>query len=437
MIRYGKKMTWLALLGSLLLGGSARAYEGMYEQAPINYSKSQPDGPVAKLQRKLDSGEVHLDRENEKEFLRELMAQFQIPVESQVLVFSKTSHQNALISPHTPRAVYYGDNVYMGWVQGGVVEVADMSPKLGMTYYVLDHRDKTQPLQFVRTSSCLDCHAGSRVNNMPGMMVRSVYPASDGQPILSQGSYVTDQGSTLSERWGGWYVTGLHGEAHHMGNSIAKETPSGIEFDMSAGANCRDLSQYFDTNPYLRTTSDIVALMVLEHQTEMQNVLSQGGMFVRLAAYRQEMLRKELGEPATDEYVGSTLTVARSQTEKIVQHLLFCDEIMLPDAGIQGSPDFQTAFQRNARRDDEGRSLKDFQLKHRLFRYPCSYMIYSAAFDDLPPRLKEMVYDRLLQVLDGRVKSREFAHLGSFERDAIKSILLATKSDLPANWREN
>lgn len=430
-----KTEKWLALLGVLLLAGSASAYEGMYEQAPINYSKSQPDGPVEELQRKLDAGEVHLDRQNEKEFLRELMAQFQIPVESQVLVFSKTSHQNALISPHTPRAVYYGDNVYLGWVQGGVIEAAAMSPKLGMTYYVLDHRDKTKPLRFERTGSCLDCHAGSRVNNMPGMMVRSVYPAADGQPILSQGSYVTDQGSPLSERWGGWYVTGLHGDARHMGNSIAIETKSGIDFDTSAGANCRDLSSFFDTDPYLRKTSDIVALMVLEHQTEMQNVLSQGAMFVRLAAYRQEMLRKELGEPATDEYVGSTLTVARSQTEKIVQHLLFCDEIMLPDSGIEGSPEFQTAFQRNAWRDDEGRSLKDFQLKHRLFRYPCSYMIYSTAFDDLPTKLKEMVYDRLLQVLDGRDQSPEFARLGSYERRTIKDILLATKSDLPASWK--
>lgn len=412
----------------------AVGYEGMYEQAPINYSNTQPDGPVARLQRKLDAGEVRLDRADEKVFLRELMGQFGIPVESQVLVFSKTSHQNPLISPETPRAVYFGDNVYLGWVQHGVVEVADMSPTLGMTYYVLDHRDRSQPLKFVRTSSCLDCHAGSRVNNLPGMMVRSVYPAADGQPILSQGSFVTDQASPISERWGGWYVTGRHGDARHMGNAIATETPIGIQFDREAGANCLDLSRYLDTSPYLRKTSDIVALMVLEHQTEMQNVLSQGAMYVRLAAYRQKMLRRELGEPATDDYVGSTLTVAKGETEKIVHHLLFSDEILLPDAGIEGSPDFQDAFQRNARRDHEGRSLKDFQLKHRMFRYPCSYMIYSAAFDDLPAKLKEMVYARLLQVLDGTDRTREFSYLGSFERESIKSILLETKPDLPAEW---
>jgi hypothetical protein len=175
--------------------------------------------------------------------------------------------------------------------------------------------------------------------------------------------------------------------------------------------------------------------MVLEHQVEMQNILAHAATQVRIAARRQKLLREELGEPPTDEFVGSTLTVARSQTEKIIRHLLFCDEIMLPDGGIEGDPSFQSAFQSNARRDRQGRSLKDFQLKHRLFRHRCSYMIYSAAYDDLPVKLKEMVYARLLEVLAGHDASDDFLHLGSFERAAIMTILLETKSDLPAAWR--
>jgi hypothetical protein len=175
--------------------------------------------------------------------------------------------------------------------------------------------------------------------------------------------------------------------------------------------------------------------MVLEHQVEMQNTLSQAATYVRLAVHRQSQLRQELGEPPTDEYVGSTLTVATSQTEKILRHLLFCDEILLPDAGIEGDPAFQAAFQRNALRDGEGRSLKDFQLKHRLFRYRCSYMIHSEAFADLPAKLKAMVYDRLLEVLNGRDESGDFDHLSTYERGVIKGILLATKNDLPRSWR--
>lgn len=425
----------LALGAGFLLAGHAPAMDAMYEQGPINYSEAPPAGPVARLQERLDAGEVRLERRGEKEFLRALMEQLDVPVESQVLVFSKTSHQNPYITPRTPRAVYFGDDVYLGWVQGGVVEVADMSPTLGMTFYVLDHRDREKPLRFERTASCLDCHAGSRVGNLPGVLVRSVYPAHDGQPILSQGSFVTGHDSPFAERWGGWYVTGRHGDAQHMGNTIATETRSGVEFDSSAEGNCVDLSGYFDTRPYLETTSDIVALMALEHQVEMQNVLSQAAMYVRLAAHRQKLLRAELGEPPTDEFVGSSLVVAKSQTEKILRYLLFCDEIMLPDGGIEGSAGFQAAFQRNARRDAAGRSLKDFQLKHRLFRHRCSYMIYSAAFDDLPAKLKEMVYARLLEVLVGEDISADFAHLGTHEREAIKAILLETKPDLPASWR--
>lgn len=411
---------------------AAPAYDAMYEQPPINYSRARPDGPVARLQSDLDAGKVKLDRADEQAFLRALLAQLEIPVESQVLVFSKTSQQNSRISPRTPRAIYFNDDVYLGWVQGGMVEVADMSPTLGMTFYVLDHRDREKPLMFERSATCLDCHAGSRVNNMPGMLVRSVYPDDLGQPILSQGSFVTGHASPLSERWGGWYVTGTHGEGRHMGNSIASEVPGGAILDLAAGANRTDLSPYFNTAPYLTDTSDIVALMVLEHQCEMQNILGQAAAYTRLALHRQELLREELGEPPAAGLTGSGLTVARSQAEKVVRHLLFADEIMLPDGGITGSAAFQTAFQGNARRDGDGRSLKDFQLKTRLFRHRCSYMIYSRAFMDLPDAVRELVYTRLLEVLDGADESPTFAHLSRHEREVIKAILVATKEDFTA-----
>ena len=426
----------VSLLGVGEFTVHASGYDTMYEQPPINYSHSGPGGPVAELQRKLDSGEWQFDRSNEKEFLKALLEYFRIPVESQVLVFSKTSHQNSRIHPSTPRAVYFNDNVYVGWVQGGVVEIADTNPVQGMMFYTLDHRDVDQKLKFERTATCLDCHAGSRVGNMPGMMVRSVYPSDTGQPILRQGSFVTSHASPLNERWGGWYVTGTHGDALHMGNVIAEETDQGAALDMKLGANVTELSAFFDTKPYLTDSSDIVALLVLEHQCEMQNVLSRAANYTRLAIHRQKMLREELGEPPTDELVGSSLTVAKSQVEKILKQLLFSEEIMLPDAGIQGRDVFQSAFQSNARRDPEGRSLKDFQLKHRLFKYRCSYMIYSTAFEDLPSILKRMLYSRLLEVLDGEDTSSEFSHLGSHEKETIKAILIATKEDLPPTWQK-
>ena len=416
---------WPVITGGL----SARAYDALYEQPPVNYSSTQPAGPVAKLQAAMDAGEVMLDRRDEQVFLRALLRELNIPVESQVLVFSKTSQQNSRISPATPRAIYFNDDVYVGWVQGGIVEIADPSPGLGVTFHTLDHRDLEKPLQFERPATCLDCHAGSRVNNLPGVMVRSVFPDERGQPILSQGSFVTGHASPMTERWGGWYVTGRHGDARHMGNATAREVAHGAELDVNPGANRTNLSPYFNTRPYLTDSSDIVALMVLEHQCEMQNLLVQAAIHTRVALHRQTMLRQELGEPPTDELVGSGLIVANSQAEKIVRHLLFTDEILLPDGGISGRPDFQTAFQRNARRDESGRSLKDFDLQNRLFRHRCSYMIYSSAFADLPVQLKEKVYARLLEVLDGNPGTGARTRLGIAERQAIKEILVATKKD--------
>lgn len=409
-------------------------YDALYEQAPVDYSRTTPRGLVARLQERLDAGLVRIEHAGEQDFLRDLLAALQVPVESQVLVFSKTSHQNPHISPATPRAIYFGDDVYAGWVQGGVIEVADHSPGLGLTFHVLDHRDRDKRLRFERTASCLDCHAGSRVGNLPGVMVRSVYPDHNGQPLLAQGSFLTGHASPLAERWGGWYVTGRHGAARHMGNTLARETKEGLQFDTPAGANRLDLSPYFNTRPYLRPGSDIVALLVLEHQVEMHNILAHAATYARLALHRQSALRRELGEPPTDEPTGSALSVTRNQAEKILRHLLFRDEFTWPDGGIQGDPEFQTAFQRTAKRDGAGRSLKDFQLKDRLFRYRCSYMIYSAAFADLPAPLKSMVLDRLLEVLDGRDRSGEFAYLTSFQRESIKDILRDTLPDLPAAW---
>ncbi len=421
---------------AVLLPSLSPAQSQVYEEAPFFYSETEPRDPIAALRRRLESGRLKLEARDEKEFLRSFLEELEVPVESQVLVFSKTSKQNDRITPQTPRAVYFSEEFYVGWVPGGVMEIGSIDPQLGAVFYLVDHRARaTSGLRFERPQDCLSCHAGSRTGDLPGFLVRSVYPDARGYPLLSAGSFVTDHGSPLHERWGGWYVTGQHGSQLHMGNVIATEEDGEVFLDREAGANVLELEDLFSTKPYLVPRSDILALMVLEHQVEMHNRLNRAAFSLERTLHLQEQIDEALGRSKTRKLSGSALSVANSHAEKILEHLLFQKEIPLPDGGIDDIGNFRDAFRVNRRESKEGRSLKDFQLLDRIFKYRCSYMIYSRAFDHLPGPLKQIVYRRLWDILNGRDPSPDFDYLGESERTRILSILIDTKPNLPGYWK--
>lgn len=399
--------------------------EEEFELEPIRYSASQPHDAVQDLMRKIRSGQAKIDRTDAWTVLRDLRQQFGIPEESQVLVFSKTSKQNDRISPQTPRVIYYGDEAYLGYTLGGEIEIAVVDPNLGPVFYLLEPEGSDQkPLEFQRDQSCLSCHGGPFTPGVPGLMVRSVFPAASGHPILSQGSTVVDSTTPFDHRWGGWYVTGKHGNSTHRGNVIAVENPDNTcDMPVEQGANVVSLTGLFDTRPYPRASSDIVALMVLEHQTSVQNQLTKAHHSALRAMHMQLSLQKELGEPVQLEPTGTAKRIIEHCTEDVLDVLLFKDEAALPDGGIEGDETFQTAFSKNALRNAEGRSLKDFQLLNRLFKYRCSYMIHSRTFTNLQPALKRSVLTRLDRVLKDEDSSDRYAYLGGSERKNIRSIL--------------
>jgi hypothetical protein len=404
-------------------------------EAPFEPWKTSAD-PVARLWQRVGSGAVKMDTSSPKSFLKQVLRELNVPVASQVLVFSKTSLQNALIGPLTPRAIYFSEEVYVGWAQGGMIELIGVDPVQGPQFYTLSFpygRDEKPVL--ATNETCLNCHESSRTNNVKGLLVRSVYPAADGLPILSEGTFVSGHESPLAERWGGWYVTGKHGGDLHMGNAIAQETKSGVTLDRRSGANLTSLSRFISTEPYLTNTSDIVALMVLEHQCTMHNLITDAAKSTREAMARQHDLQQAFGEPVTDVPQGSALSVIRSHAEKLVKHALFCGEYGLRDGGVEGSAAFQEQFRRNRRDSNEGRSLKDFQLLTRLFKHSCSYMIYSKSFEALPRQVKSEFYAQLGRVLSGEDTSDEFAHLSASERANIRDILVQTKPEAAAAWR--
>jgi hypothetical protein len=407
-----------------------------FADAPINYRSENLSDPVAKLQARLDHGEVKLDYEPGHGYLRSVLEALRVPVSSQTLVFSKTSFQYPKISPERPRALYYNDDIYVGQVHDGrLLEFISFDPMQGAIFYVMDEHQVEHP-RFERSElDCVQCHvANSSTRGVPGVMLRSVYTSPSGTQAAGTPAFITGQESPLKDRFGGWYVTGLYGHQTHLGNAILPDGAHPEELDKSAGANLADLSGRLDTKDYLTKYSDIVAHLVLAHQTQMHNLITQTNYQARLALYADETRNQKAGLPA-----GTISDAARQQfqkpAEQLVRYILFANEAPLGDQ-VKGTSGFAEEFAAKGPSDSRGRSLRDFDLHTRIFKYPCSYLIYSEAFDAIPGPAKEYIYRRMFEVLSGREQGPEFASLSGEDRRSILEILVATKPGLPDEWKQ-
>jgi hypothetical protein len=262
-----------------------------------------------------------------------------------------------------------------------------------------------------------------------------VYADRGGEPILSLGTTRVDQSTPLDKRWGGWYVTGTHGKQMHQGNlAIRNRNDRDTIANNPDGQNITKLDGFFPTAEYLSPHSDLVALMVLEHQADAHNLITRAGFQTRLALHDQKLLNKELGH--SDGYLSdTTYRRIKSAGDPLVRYLLFSREAKLAEP-IQGTSTFAADFVKKGPRDAKGRSLRAFDLERRLFKYPCSYLIYSEAFEQLPAEMKDYVYERIHAVLTDRDYTADFGHLTETDRQAILEILRDTKKDLPEYWRK-
>lgn len=423
----------MLILGWITLSGTVFG-QADYEQPPIDYLKAPVYDRVAELIGRLDAGTTKLEYTSEHGYLASVLRELQVPVSSQVLVFAKTSLQRDRISPRTPRALYFNDDVYVGWVPfGEVVELSSVDRQQGAIFYAATQKpDLNQPIAR-HNDRCLQCHSSAMTRGVPGHLVRSVYSDPDGQPIFQAGTFRTDVTSPLRERWGGWYVSGTHGTQRHMGNVVAHDEEHPESLDIEKGANVTDLTKLFNTSRYLSPHSDIVALMVLEHQASMHNCLTAANFEGRTAAHQCDVMNEALGRPE-DHISESTERRFDRAARKVVESLLFCGEITLTEP-IAGTSPFTEEFAARGPFDAHGRSLRQFDLQQRIFRYPCSYLIYSAAFDNLPPSVLNRVYEQLWNILTGKETDKAFAHLTNDDRTAILEILRDTKSNLPDYWR--
>lgn len=396
----------------------------------ILYSKTPADDPIARLGRRIARGEVKLEFENNgMGHLRSLLKHLGINLDSQVFVFSKTSFQAPRISPRLPRSIYFNDEVSVGWVRGGeVVEIAALDPKQGVIFYTLDIDDIPKP-RFDRRDSCLQCHQSGGTLGIPGIVVRSVYPEPSGMPIFQAGTYITDHRSLMKERWGGWYVSGKHGSQFHMGNAVIRDKDKPDQLEKEGTQNLTNLAAKFDTGAYLAPHSDIVALLALEHQTHMTNLIVRVGWEARMALHYQTGINKAFNQPEGT-MSESTRRRIDSAVEEMLAYMLYVEEPVIEEP-IEGASTFTKTFQARGPRDHKGRSLRDFDLKRRVFRYPLSYMIYTEAFDSMPAVARERLYQRLYDVLSGKDANKKFAPLTAADRKAILEILRDTKPNLP------
>ena len=278
------------------------------------------------------------------------------------------------------------------------MELSAVDPEQGAMFYTLDQTDspKTRPVR--RTDDCWQCHATPATMGVPGHMVRSLLTAPDGTPLIATGGFLSDHRSPLKDRWGGWYVTGTSGQdGVHMGNLLVRAADDKSRLDFAKGSNVTDLTGRLNLARYPSPHSDLVALMVMEHQARLQNLLALTGR-----------------------------EASPKRVEELVRYMLFADEAKLAGP-LKGTSDFAREFSRRGPRDRHGRSLRDLDLTRRMFRYPCSYLIYSPAFDGLPEPALALVYRRLWEVLRGGVGGYE--RLTAEDRRAVTEILLATKAD--------
>ena len=370
---------------------------------------------VDQLNARLQSGAARLTFEGRGGYLRSVLDELQVPIESQMLVFSPTSLQARRINPTNPRAIFFTDSLQVGFVRDGeLLELAVHDAQKGVLFYTLDQKSVAAP-RFKETTICLNCHKQRDTTlGMPGILMLNTDMTTPVE-LFASGT-VTDHRTPFEKRWGGWYVTGSSGAARHNGNVIA------------AGAERRELSSVeglFDLDGYPSAQSDIAALMVFLHHTQMTNWIARIGWETQDAQSRRQALLAPTGE------ADRAAAQLRGVASEMVDYMLFVDEPRL-SGGIRSLSGFVEKFSTQVPRDRNGRSLYDLDLTRRLLRYPCTYLIYSPAFDALPAQAKAAVYERLWQVLSGQENDPRYrAALPEADRRAIVEILRDTKGDLP------
>jgi hypothetical protein len=406
------------------------------EYPVVAYAETPSQNAIARLQQRLQRGEVQLKYEPPRGYLDSVLAVLDIAPGSQTLVYSKTSLQYNLISSRTPRAVYFNDDTYIAWIPATrFLEIATMDSALGPVFYTLSNVSPTELRIDRETSRCLTCHDtwGMAGGGVPRFLFLSTLVEATGESLSGHPGDDTTDHTPIRDRWAGWYVTGQHGRQQHLGNILAEAGTDLSQVDSLRRGNIDTVSGLFDAGAYLTKTSDIVALLIFEHQSYIENLVTRANFKSRtLLAGTQ---RAGGSSPGWASLAPDVRKRMKGMLEPLVQAMLFVNATALTDT-ITSTSGYDKWFQARGPRDSRGRSLRDFDLRTRLFKYPLSYVVYSEGFDGLPAEAREYVYMRLADILTGRDQSATFSFISADQRRTLLEILTATKPPFAASARQ-
>ncbi|HTY94077.1 MAG TPA: hypothetical protein VMC02_09325 [Steroidobacteraceae bacterium] len=393
------------------------------EYPVMHYERTPTHNAIARLQQRLTAGDLTLTYSAPRGYLDSLLAALGIDRSSQVLVYSKTSLQKGLISAATPRALYFDADTYVGYVQGSAnLELGTMDAEMGQVFYVLPNRPAAGAVPAVQreTLTCLACHDTYEMSGggVPRFLLSSSYVNIRGDQITHEDSILTTDETPLESRWGGWYVTGHTGRQVHVGNILVRDVQELVKLDSVRRGNIDTLADLFDTTPYLSDKSDVVALLVLQHQVTVQNLLTRVNFEVRNALARVGGRSGAFRPKVRD--------ALREYLDDLAKAMMFGDAVPYVDA-ISGNSGFDAWFQQQGPRDANGHSLRELDLHTRLFRHPLSFLVYSASFDALPPYAQDYLFGRFAAVLRGRDHSQLYAFMSDEDRRETLQILASTK----------
>jgi len=404
--------TLVGLVGVL---GSALAseWEPDLDSEPHRYFQRTAVDRFSRRIPELAAGGLPLDRSSERAFLKSLLRALDIPESSQLLVFSNTSLQLSLINPDNPRALYFSDDLYLGYVPGGKIEVATIDAELGAVFYIFDIPRSDSRVVVERARRCMNCHANEDTLKIPGLSVKSVAPGPGGGSLDTFHPGQSGHTQPLAERFGGWYVTGTGGFDGHWGNRM------GRLYQGELSATPLEPGTRFSFERYPVATSDLLAHLLHEHQVGGVNRLIR-------AQYRFRELRHRNGGSVPQALPPDLET----ELADLLSYLLFAQEAPLPASGIPGNPAFREGFARN-RKAVDGHSLKDLDLRTRLLRFRCSYLVHTPFFEGLDADLRRRILRDLDHALSPEKRNAASRHLSDSEAAVIRTILRATVPGFP------
>lgn len=434
MSRTSVAITLAALLVPTLLDAQGAPGPRAAWLASAEHAVEDRVDPVAKLLQRIESGEVALEPEPVYGYLRPLLQALDIPLSSQSMVFSRTSLQVDLIAPWSPRAIYFNDDVYVGYVVDGfALEIASVDPDGGSVFYTLDQYELRRADLRRDDLTCKGCHNAGVTGGVPGVMMRSFLTDRMGYAVTPVDERPTDDRTPMDHRFGGWYVTGTH-TLPHAGNTRGTDLAHEIDqpdrylgsLDMGGGGNVVSLRDFFEPSFYPVEGSDIVALLVLAHQTRVHNLIT-----IAAKVFGEVRRESALTGAVPAEGLAEALSEAASNrvdyaVQSLVRGMLFYRAE--PIGRVEGTSSFASDFATRGPRDPSGRSLRDLSLDDRLFEHPLSFLIYSAAWDALPDLVRERAYAMMHEILTG-TDDPDFPLLDDARRGELLEILEATKPD--------